>query len=255
MHIAVDIGNTRLKCRRYFPDGSEDLVLHFPLCLEKKHLEELIPAVDICPNPLYWLVAQTGTFPWQELQSKIHKLRPLDEFQIITYRHIPLKIDVDFPEKVGIDRLLAAYAAVKEYGDVPMLIVDAGSAITVDVVRNQTFCGGAILPGLTALSETYPKISKKLPRPFPDPLNDITGLVYPGKNTESAIYNGLYWGTVGAIRQFYEMLSSHEKNVLLVLTGGYAYCLEFGLDCVILPPRLKYHDYLVLEGIHQCFGG
>jgi type III pantothenate kinase len=214
-----------------------------------------------CPTPLTWWIAQTGNFSWQKLKAEILKVRPHDKFKIITRQHIPIKVDVEFPDKVGIDRLLAAFAAVKHHGDSPMLIVDAGTAITVDVVQNQTFYGGAILPGLVAQSKVYPKISEKLPCiSIPEYVWSEDGLVpnktvvYPGKNTEDAIRSGLYWGTIGAIRQFYEMSFSQEKDVPLILAGGDAQYLQPGLAQFIPSQRIEYwSDTLVLEGIHRCF--
>jgi type III pantothenate kinase len=250
MIVAVDIGNTRLKCRMFLPDKKGRSVCA-QVSPERAWRAVLAMHLDISPDIcVTWWIAPTGRFSWQELKAEVLKIRPRDKFKIVTRKQIPL--NVDFPHKVGIDRLLAAFAAVKEYGDSPMLIVDAGSAVTVDVVQNRTFCGGAILPGLTALTETYPKISEKLPLvALPDP-SLTTRPVYPGKNTKEAIHSGLYWGTVGAIRQFYEMLCSKQKDVRLILTGGDGRYLLPGLDRVIPPRQIEYHEFLVLDGIHLC---
>ena len=265
MNIAVDIGNTRIKCGISSADGTAEInfldipakgkrfdkgslyrLFHWKLLSDAEVLTK-----GIYPKPLTWWIAQTGTFPWQELKAEILKVRPHDKFKILTRRHIPLKVDVDASAKVGIDRLLAAFAAVKKFGDVPMLIVDAGSAITIDVVQNQTFCGGAILPGLTSLPELYPKISEKLPLvhfPWTFPLP-----VYPGKNTEDAILNGLYWGTIGAIRQFYEMRFPRKENARLILTGGDGEYLFSGLAQAIPSRRINHAVGLVWQGIKRCF--
>jgi type III pantothenate kinase len=276
MNIQVDIGNSRIKRGIPLPSGgyevgfldvppkgkgidSDNFLRHllrwetmFLFCEGVPPNEDTL-TMDVHPTPITWLIAPTGSFPWQELKTEILKVRPRDKFKIVTQKKIPLKIDVDSPDKIGIDRLLAAFAAVKKYGDSPMLIVDAGSAITVDVVQSETFCGGAILPGITALSETYPKISKKLPLvALPDPFL-TTRPVYPGKNTKNAIHNGLYWGTIGAIRQCYEMRFPRKDNARLILTGGDAQYLLPGLVQVIPSRRIRYNDDLVLEGIHRCF--
>ena len=276
MNITVDIGNTRLKSGIFLPDG-RIAVNTMPLPPDEKrfcmflagqllwqdtalliHGEVLSEintlTTDVYPDPITWLIALTGNCSPQELQSEILKIRPRDKFKFITRKHIPLKIDADSPGKIGVDRLLAAFAAVKMYGEVPMLIVDAGSAMTVDVVQNRTFCGGAILPGLAAQSEMYPKISEKLPIISISDSFLTNSPVYPGRNTQDAICNGLYWGTIGAIRQFYEMFCSEKNNARLILTGGDAKYLLPGLSQVIPSLRIKYHDILVLEGINRCFG-
>ena len=263
MNIVVDIGNTRLKCGIFLPDGDNEVnivplqfwrdgiflqpLLHWEMLSDAEML-----TADVYPDPFTWRIASTGSFPWEKLQAKILNVRPKDKFEIIVREQIPLKVNVDFPDKVGIDRLLAAWAAVHRYGDSPMLIVDAGSAVTVDVVQNRTFCGGAILPGLHALSEVYPKLSAKLPLvPIPDP-KSVTRPSYPGTNTQDAILNGLYWGTIGAIRQFYDMAFPKKGEAKLILTGGDADSLLPGLSQVISSRRIKHHDVLVLEGINLC---
>ena len=252
MNIAVDIGNSCLKCGVLYPDGvGAPVTLRLPskgTRLSKSFLHELfcLTMADGYRLPIIWRIAPTGRFPWQVLREEILKLRPRDQFKPVTQKQIPLKIDADVPGKVGIDRLLAALGATKRFNDWTMLIVDAGTAITIDVVQDQTFCGGAILPGLTALLETYPRISEKLPLV---PLRSITESVYPGKNTEEAVLHGIYWGTIGAIRQFYEMRFTDAR---LVLTGGDAEYLFPGLAGVI-PQRVVLSSNLVLEGIRWCF--
>ena len=269
MNVAVDIGNTNLKCFVPLPNGDSefrswtiplngDRLDHFVM---KKLLYwgaassagKLMP--DVYPEPITWQMIQTGKLSWQDLKAEILKIRPKDQFKLITWRQIPadiLEIGVIFPEKVGIDRLLAAFAAVKHYGNSPMLIVDAGSALTVDIVYDQLFNGGAILPGLTALSNVCALISDKLPRvsipAYPESCKTIPP-IFPGRNTEDAIQSGLYWGTVGAIRQLYEMTIARTKKLRLLVTGGDAEYLLHGLVCVIPRKRISHHDMLALEGM------
>jgi type III pantothenate kinase len=261
MSIAVDIGNTCIKCGIFFPDGKRKVTSN-PLPkgdrVDEQFIHDLIQWKTLSESellsPLIWRVAQTGSFPWKKIQAEICKKRPHDQFEILTHQQIPLKIDVDSPDKVGIDRLLAAVAAVKDFGGIPMLLVDAGTAITVDAVQNGTFCGGAILPGMHAQSETYPRVSKKLPVvQFSHDFVMKPGS--PGKNTEDAVHNGCYWGTIGAIRLFYELFFPRKvlKKVLLILTGGDAKFLVPGLLRVFTKEQIKYHHSLVLEGINWCF--
>jgi len=268
-NIAVDIGNTDLKCGIFTLNGELCGVWRCPakgfkpsisflrtmlrwdtltnLRVDRGNRKIAAPAVAY-PEPLAWWIAQTGKFPWQQWQEAILSLRPNDKFKMVTRRQIPLKRDVKFPTKVGIDRLLAAYAAVKVHGEVPMLIVDAGTAITIDLVQNQTFCGGAILPGLAAQAATYPNISANLPLVSIPDAHLKARSVYPGKSTQEAIQSGLYWGTIGAIRQFYDTL--RKQNAPLILSGGDAEYLLPGLVQNI--PTTQFKPHLVLEGIHWC---
>ena len=68
------------------------------------------------------------------------------------------------PDRVGIDRLLSAYAVVRRC-ESPAVIVDAGSAVTVDWVDAAgCFCGGAILPGFNTSPRFRPEAISMVPK-------------------------------------------------------------------------------------------
>lgn len=104
-------------------------------------------------------------------------------------------------ETMGIDRIVAAMAI--ENG----VIVDAGSAITVDVVKNGVFCGGFIYPGVKAMQKTYANISPALAYSF----NFECDLDIMPKNSQDAI-------SYGYLKTLYLELMSH--NLPIILTGG-----------------------------------
>ena len=117
---------------------------------------------------------------------------------------INLKSHVDmsnYYETMGVDRIFACEAIQNG------VIVDVGSAITVDVVKDGKFQGGFIYPGITAMSKTYENISPALTYPFNFDL-DLT--VLP-KNSGDAI-------SYGYLKTFYSEVVSHEMEIYL--TGG-----------------------------------
>ena len=107
---------------------------------------------------------------------------------------------------MGIDRVMACEAV--EEG----VIVDAGSAITVDIVKNGRFEGGFIYPGLAALRKTYREISPRLESSF----NFDMQLDKMPKNTKDAI-------SYGALGLLAKEVRSYELPVYL--TGGDASAL------------------------------
>ena len=267
MNIAIDIGNTNVKCALFLPDGryevhalSADGLYDMEVLYRNLLCWDTLPnkrlTTDAYPDPISWRIAPTGRFPQQKLQVAIRRFRPQDKFAVVTRKHIPIKIAAKSPDKVGIDRLLAAYGATELYGDAPMLVIDAGSAITVDVVQNWTFCGGAILPGLDTLSKTYPTISDKLPTVqiprFPE-CEKIPPPVFPGKSTEEAIHCGLYWGTIGAIMQFCGMFFRRTEDVRLILAGGDSQYLLPEIARLIPSQQITHCRDIVLEAINLCF--
>ncbi len=117
---------------------------------------------------------------------------------------INLKPHVDmnsYYETMGIDRIFACEAI--ENG----VIVDAGSAITVDVVKDGKFQGGFIYPGISAMSKTYENISPALTYPF----NFELDLGRLPKNSGDAI-------SYGFLKTLYSEVVSYDMKIFL--TGG-----------------------------------
>lgn len=110
-------------------------------------------------------------------------------------------------ETMGIDRIMGCEAV--EEG----VVVDAGSAITVDVVRAGGFEGGFIYPGLIALRQAYRAISPKLESSF----NFDMQLDKMPKNTNDAITYGALGLLADKVRSF---------GLPVYLTGGDASTLK-----------------------------
>ncbi|MDR0520411.1 MAG: type III pantothenate kinase [Planctomycetaceae bacterium] len=253
--IAVDAGNTNVKIAfpsRTAPEQKTGVLVFQPKIDPIAEVTEMLyREAWFTEQPVSWRIAATGDFPWQNLQAEIRQKRPDDRFEEINYRSVPLRVAADEPEKVGIDRILAGYGAVLRYHLPAMLVVDAGSAITADVISDGTFCGGAILPGLQAMAESYPRISPKLPR-----LTSFADMPdYPGKNTEDAIRCGFYGCITGILHQIFSHLAV-EKDVYLILTGGDAatLCGWFERRPLIPLNRIRFEPLplpLILEAIFR----
>jgi type III pantothenate kinase len=110
-------------------------------------------------------------------------------------------------ETMGVDRVIACEAI--DDG----LIIDAGSAITVDLVTDGTFEGGFIYPGLEAMQECYRNISTRLDYS----LNFELDLDKMPKNSQDAI-------SYGVLRTLYSEVMRHNKKIYL--TGGNAKVLS-----------------------------
>lgn len=104
---------------------------------------------------------------------------------------------------LGSDRAIACVFCEDE------IIVDAGSAITVDIMKKGKHKGGFILPGFRAFSETYPKISKKLKFDFEKDINlDKIPL-----QTKDAIQYAMMKSIILPIKEV-------SKNKNIIFTGG-----------------------------------
>jgi type III pantothenate kinase len=132
---------------------------------------------------------------------------------------VPVTVALDRPDRVGIDRLLNAVAALAiRPPNHPVAIVDAGSAVTVDWLDAAgAFRGGAILPGLRLMAEGLHAYTAHLPLievRNPEP-------ILPGTDTLSAMEAGIFWTAVGGIQLIIDRLARLEPlPPVLYLTGG-----------------------------------
>lgn len=132
------------------------------------------------------------------VNSKInHKLEKLEN-----WINISQFINRDnYYETMGIDRIVACESI--ENG----IIIDAGSAVTVDVVKNSRFVGGFIYPGVKFMQETYANISELLSYSF----NFDLELDIIPKNSQDAI-------SYGYLKTLYCEVMSHKMPI--TITGG-----------------------------------
>jgi type III pantothenate kinase len=163
---------------------------------------------------------------------------------ILEVRHdinLPFALGVDEPETLGPDRISAA-AGVIAMGASEAIIIDAGTAITVDVVRGGVFEGGAIFPGSDLLAGSLDAGTAALPH-VPDIATDAD---IPGRSTKGAIRAGLTWGLVGAIAEL--VRRSSWPGAEIWLTGGESDRFEQALG-----DGLHIERDLVLVGLLELF--
>ncbi|MFT5423514.1 MAG: type III pantothenate kinase [Phycisphaerales bacterium] len=132
--------------------------------------------------------------------------------------HINHTLDDEGAKTVGQDRLLNALGAFGRTGQATV-VVDAGTAVTVDFVDGQgTFCGGAIAPGLNMMLDSLDDHAENLPRvTFEAPPEDQPF----GVNTPAAIclgVSGMIQGLVRALTERYAL--SYGGYPQIVATGG-----------------------------------
>jgi len=175
----------------------------------------------------------------------------------------PLVVDVDEPARVGLDRLLNAIAANRiRRKSTPAIIVDCGTATTVDVVSETgAFSGGAILPGFTLCARALHRYTEVLPlisleELFALPVSEDTHPAL-GKNTHEAIRSGVFWGQIGAIRELVDRLCEsacpgrgEDRDIDLLITGGGARLLVPHLPDAVHCPSLPLQG-LVLAALND----
>jgi len=126
-----------------------------------------------------------------------------------------IKVRYNPPETLGADRLANCLGAVKQFS-APIIIVDFGSATTFDVVRDHTFIGGAIMPGVKLQLAQLARSTAKL---------QVVKLLMPkeaiGTSTEEAIQSGIVLGHIGAVEGIIARMQAECANcATVVATGG-----------------------------------
>ncbi|HIS33701.1 MAG TPA: type III pantothenate kinase [Candidatus Avirikenella pullistercoris] len=128
---------------------------------------------------------------------------------------VPIENCYETPRTLGLDRLAAAVGAKKIFGTGNILVIDFGSAITIDWIEEGKFMGGNISPGASLRFKSLHDYTDKLPL---CKLQEESGLL--GKTTHSAIENGVINGIVYEIKQYIERFTKNCKEPHVIFTGG-----------------------------------
>lgn len=145
------------------------------------------------------------------------------------------------PSQLGVDRWLAMLGAWRP--GQPLLVVDAGTGLTLDAVdADGKHLGGLILPGPTLLAETLPQRARQLP---PARLDPATAAACPwARDTASALGHAALLACAALIERMLDRLRASHPARRLVLTGGAA-----DLLIPLLAGPLEHEPDLVLRGL------
>lgn len=252
--LAVDIGNHRVK----YANAAE-----IPRTLPNPAATPPVPAIlhlDRAPEngllddaPASWIAASVNRSCTQKWKDWLDRYRPQDHVHLVDERDVPLASQVVSRRRLGIDRLVAAYAATK----LPLpggarLVIDAGTAVTVDFVDpDQRFRGGVIFPGphtlfraLSDMTDALPDLSDEPFLPAVEAAGDAGQLEnLLGDSTESAIRLGVAHMQIGTLERLASAYRRLYPEIATIVTGGAGFSLVRALD----PTPLWIPD-LVLRG-------
>lgn len=220
--VAVDVGNSRVKLGLF--EGSTDTA-GLPQPSATRLIDSEIGEsafqtwLDGCPASCQWLIASVQRTTAARLQARLDAAG-IASYRLLRAADLPLVVRVPEPEKVGIDRLADAVAAnrLRESGH-GAVIVDVGSAITVDSVNaDGAFVGGAILGGIGLSARALHEFTDLLPQIDMHELHEPQPVL--GMNTIAAMHSGLFWGALGAIRELSLRQAREVRASHLFITGG-----------------------------------
>ncbi len=246
--VAIDIGNTNINIG-LFLDGEEQFIKSFAGGVESelaqclKSTWEMIPVAEKSKEHKHdGVIVVSSVKPvWTEVIAQIAK-ESLGEKILLIGKNIPmpLEMDIDEPETVGIDRIVAAAAAYEVVGSA-VVVADFGTAVTIDIVdQNGIFLGGVIFPGFEIGAKALNENTAQLPKVT------VTKPSLPyGRNTAEAINCGLYYSAVGTleevVRRYADKIGMWPQTVI---TGSGAKIIQS--DCEFVD---SYVPNLVVKGI------
>ena len=218
MILTFDIGNTRTNIGLY----EDSLVKKFWI-LSKDIEDKLEEVLSENINQVQITGAVIGSVVKgldDKISTVLRKIYGIETVVISFNSKLPIKLGVDFPEKLGVDRLVNGACAYNKFNQA-VIVIDCGSAITLDVVNDEgEFLGGIIALGLRNQLRAISSSTSALPELD---LKNIEKNI--GKNTQDAILSGVINGTASMIDGMIEKCSNELLNGLsnepkIVLTGG-----------------------------------
>src|SRR5262245_19296083 len=171
------------------------------------------------------------------LRSCCRKYFGIEPFILQAGARTGLKIRYRNPAEVGPDRIANPIAAAHLYPDRNLIIVDLGTATTVDVVRARCeYLGGIILPGLRISMEALERSTARLPSVEIIPAAELIG-----RSTVECIQSGLYFGNRTLIRGLTAEIRDQAlggEPALVIGTGGFSRLFERENIFNVLQPDL-----------------
>jgi len=126
-----------------------------------------------------------------------------------------IKILPNMERGLGADRIVDILAAKKLYPEKELLIIDFGTATTFDMIKDSTYMGGCIIPGIALSINALFSNTAALPKiEFTEPETVL------GINTVSQINAGIFYGNVGSIKELILQYKKFFPNAYVIATGG-----------------------------------
>jgi type III pantothenate kinase len=244
MILGIDIGNTTTEIGSFSKDGKLDSWKKVSTS-DNSHerLVRELSGFKSTKNKVFAAsVVPTRNSYWNEVSQEFFH----SDVEFLNAKSPwSFRIDVELPERVGIDRLANLEAALS-FGK-SAIVIDAGTATKIDLVElangESLFRGGLIIPGVGISQEALTEKTAQLPTV------ELTGEApLIGRNTEAAIRSGAVNGFAGMVDRVVERIFEERRlpsYTPVVATGGFHALLRGRV-----PKITHFEPHLTLEGIY-----
>lgn len=236
MNLIADIGNTSAKLAVF--NGTEKLSITRYDDITPETLGEYLYINKITGA----IVSSVRDIP-SDIIDYLTKRVPFVHYLTHNSR-FPFKIDYETPESLGMDRVAGIAGAYNNINGGNVLLIDAGTAVTYDLLIDKRFIGGNISPGIEMRFRALNKFTGKLPL-----LMKQEKYTSPGKNTGDAIIAGVQTGLIFEINEYIRTFSKKHKKLNIIITGGDGEFLNRNIDY-----EHSFQPDIVIEGLNFILG-
>lgn len=211
MNLVIDIGNTRTKFSVF---NRGEVLITVPVEeMLPEHIEMLQNEHPDLKSAILSAVKEYSPKLKKVLSEKFDRFIELDQ-----NTPIPLENLYQTKDTLGKDRIAAAVGAFDLYPDTNLLVIDAGTAITYDIINEKgQFLGGNISPGIEMRFKALHQFTGKLPKVEQQEFHKLFG-----STTEEAIRAGVQHGVVFEVDRAIDTFKEFYRNLKVIITGGNA---------------------------------
>ena len=239
MRLLIDLGNSRLKWA--LADDDDALRIGDPLAHTDTGLADLAQLLAAAGGvQSVWLTSTAHSLTGALVDALVRAGLPTPVVFSSPKQALGLRSAYDQPETLGRDRFLGMVGARSIY-DGPLMLADAGTALTVDVVDGDgQHLGGLIVPGPVLMREALHRGTAGVRAGAVVRLHELA------RNTDDAVWSGGCLACIALIEHTHRQATlGIGEHVELILTGGAMPALVGHID---VPYRLL--DDIVLRGLN-----
>ncbi len=230
MNLYIDIGNSRIKWSfseqgRTASNGSCDYQSHFiDQSLEKIRQQSWAQQPEPVAIYVACVAGESVKNTLDDVCDKIWQLQP--RYAHVSEECLGIKNGYSDIQQLGVDRWLAIIAAWHVCNN-SVLVVDCGTAITIDAVMKQNdgstngvHQGGLIVPGISMMNELLADKTHGINKAETSPDKNIPAFA---TSTEEGLYAGSIYAITALIEKSHEQFQSLcSDKIQCILTGGAA---------------------------------
>ncbi len=242
--LLIDVGNTRLKWVHVVGGQwqAQGVEAHDGATLPDavtKQWQTLLPSTRVCVSCVAGESLRESLNRWFDQHWGL-----LPSFIMTQAQAYGVITRYKEPKRLGVDRWLALVGARPQ---APALVVDCGTAVTIDVIDAAgVHQGGVILPGIALMQSALLGKASGVQAAVNQQTFDESGEFGVGRDTQQGIILGAQYSVVGAIEHFEQVNKAKIQGYCRIITGGDAAVIQSAL-------KREYHQcpHLVLTGLQK----